>query len=421
MDYLAAVSFLHRLPGFLGSRTALAASVSILVLVSMGCGGDAGDPAETSSATPVPTPAEEVRETPTSVVISPTSTPEALPTPTPTPLPTSTRAVPERKGPSSIDVSWSNGDGFVGGTLTSPVIEPGGVRTPAVLLIADGGGADRDWVSTSLPGNNGSGRLVASALTEAGYVTLRYDRRGTGRRIGETTPPDGENFLDDSIDEVSSAIRFLKSRPEVDPDRIYLVAHDEGALHVLLREAQLSEPDVAGIALLAPSALTLRQQVFRKLGAFAEEPGDERALAAFDAAMALFIEGDLPAGDLGFSPDLQGLFENLTHPSKLPYNTEIWNLEPVSLLPAAGSAVLVLIGGLDSDVDREVEGESWEEAAAIGQDVEYVYPANADHVLKATSPDDPETGLTTYNASGRRLDEESLLALLDWLNARSGI
>ncbi|MDP6823619.1 MAG: alpha/beta fold hydrolase [Dehalococcoidia bacterium] len=412
---------MHLLPDYPGSRSAILAAMLALALVSMGCGGDAGDPGGDSLPTPIPTPTEDVQEMPTATAISPTPTFEALPATTPPPLPTSTPVALELKAASSTDLSWSNGDGFVGGTLTSPAMVTSGARAPAVLLIANGGGADRDWVSTSLPGDNGSGRLIASALTDAGYVTLRYDRRGTGRRIGETTPPDGENFLGDSIDEVSSAIRFLKSRPEVDPDRVYIVAHDEGALHVLLREVQLSEPDVAGIALLAPSALTLRQQVFRKLGALAQEPGDEVALAALDAAMAFFIEGDLPEGDLGLSPDLQGLFENLTHPSKLPYNTEIWNLDPVSLLPEAGSPVLVLIGRLDSDVDWDIEGPSWEEAASIGQEVEYVYPPNADHVLKATSPDDPEIGLTTYNASGRRLDEESLMALLDWLNARSGL
>ncbi len=351
------------------------------------------------------------------------ATPLIVTTPTvtasPIPIATSTAIIREPTGPTSTDVRWSNGEFFVGGTLTVPELDAGVTRTPTVLLIADGGGADRDWLSTSIPGINGSGRLLASALTDAGYITLRYDRRGTGRRIGETTPADGENRMSDSVDELSSALQFLKSRPEVDPERIYVVAHDEGALHVLLREAQDVDSGLAGIALLAPSALTLRQQVIRRLGELVIQPEDELTLARFDAAMALFIEDALPEGDLGLSQSMQGLFENLTHPSKQPYNTEIWNLDVVSLLPDAESPVLILIGQSDTEVDWSVEGQMWSDAASDGQDVEIEYPPNADHVLKSISPDAVETGFSTYNSFGRALDDEALVALIDWLDGRS--
>jgi pimeloyl-ACP methyl ester carboxylesterase len=393
----------------------------------MACGGGDGN----GDATPITTTVEDVLSTATEAAMATAPATQIAtatvtsPTPTVTtsaiPIPTSTAIVREPTGPTSTDVRWSNGEMFVGGTLTVPELDTGAIRPPTVLLIADGGGANRDWLSTSIPGINGSGRLLASALTDAGYITLRYDRRGTGRRIGETTPPDGENRLSDSVDEVSSAIQFLKSRPEVDPDRIYVVAHDEGALHVLLREAQVSESGIAGIALLAPSALTLRQQVIRRLGELVLQAEDELTLARFDAAMALFMEGTLPEGDLGLSPSMQGLFENLTHPSKQPYNIEIWNLDVVSLLPDAEPPVLVLIGQLDTEVDWSVEGQMWGDAASDVQDVKFVYPPNADHVLKSTSPDAIETGFSTYNTFGRTLDGEALAALIDWLNGRSGL
>ncbi|MFP6595734.1 MAG: alpha/beta fold hydrolase [Dehalococcoidia bacterium] len=421
MDYLAVVSFLHLGPAHSSFRSVSAASVSYLVLVAVACGGGDGngdvtpttDVQETATATATP-----IVATP---VITPTPTAEASPTATPAAIPTSTAIVRDPSIPTSTDVGWSNGDVFVGGTFTVPELDPGVIRAPTVLLIADGGGADRDWLSTSIPGISGSGRLLASALTDAGYITLRYDRRGTGRRIGETTPADGENRLSDSVDEVSSALQFLKSRPEVDPERIYVVAHDEGALHVLLREAQVVDSGLAGIALLAPSALTLRQQVIRRLGELTLQPEDELTLASFDAAMALFIEDALPEGDLGLSPSMQGLFENLTHPSRLPYNIEIWNLDVVSLLPEAAPPLLVLIGQSDTEVDWSLEGQMWGEAASDGQDVEFVYPQNADHVLKSTSPDAVETGFSTYNTFGRTLDAEGSTALIDWLNRHSGL
>jgi hypothetical protein len=192
-------------------------------------------------------------------------------------------------------------------------------------------------------------------------------------------------------------------------------------LHVLLREARVVDSGLAGIALLAPSALALRQQVIRRLGELTQGPEDEPQLARLDAAMAFFIDGALPEGDLGLSPSMLGLFENLTHPSKLPYNTEIWNLDVVSLLPDADPPVLILIGQLDTEVAWSLEGQMWGDAASDGQDVEFVYPLNADHVLKSTSSDAIETGFSTYNTFGRTLDGEALTALIGWLNGCSSL
>jgi uncharacterized protein len=403
------VKFLHLDP----SRLVWLVATLIVVFVVAACGGDSSD-------APVSTPTSEATAQPNGAPVQPTTTPvvEPSPSPAPTSTPVATNTViPDRpQGPTSTDLSWSNGGVLVEGTLSTPP----GDRLPAVLLIADGGGADRDWLSPSIPGINGSGRLMASVLVDAGYITLRYDRRGTGRASATTAPADGENHLDDSVAEISSAIGFLRSRPEVDRTRIYVVAHDEGALHSLRREQQTRDSDIAGIALLAPSALTLRQQVIRRLGELAEAPEDEPLIGAFDAAMAFFIADALPEGDLGLSPSLQGLFENLTHPSKLPYNTEIWNLDPVSLLPFAGSPVLVLMGQSDSELDWELEGSMWKAGSIDEQDVRFVYPANADHVLKETDSEATETGLSTYNAFGRMLDQETVDTLVFWLDELSG-
>ena len=452
MDYLSVVRFLHPGPARSNLRPVFAALASCIVVVTAACGNAGPDG---PSLTPAPTPAEVERPT----TVAPTAPPASSPGPFPAPFtePTATAATgpaststalatttPVGQGPSSetplpaadpsrpvtTDVSWPRGDVFVGGTLIRPTGAAAGDALPAVLLVADGGGADRDWVSPSIPGINGSGRLFAVAIAAEGYVTLRYDRRGTGRRFAETAPPPGENRLDDLVDEVSRAIDFLASRPEVDPDRIFVVAHDEGALYVLLGEQGSEEPALAGIALLAPSGLTLRQQVIRRLGELTTGPQDEPLLGRFDAAMAFFIEGTLlPDEDLGFSPSLQALFDNLSHPLNQPYVSEVWNLDVVSLLPGTRPPVLVLIGRADSESDWIVDGGKWEDVVAVGQDVQFAYPANADHVLKSVSPgnesgdaiEDAETGIVTYNVFGRTLDEETVAVLLDWLNERSGL
>ena len=83
--------------------------------------------------------------------------------------------------------------------------------------------------------------------------------------------------------------------------------------------------------------------------------------------------------------------------------------------------VLILIGQLDTEVAWSLEGQMWGDAASDGQDVEFVYPLNADHVLKSTSSDAIETGFSTYNTFGRTLDGEALTALIGWLNGCSSL
>jgi hypothetical protein len=44
---------------------------------------------------------------------------------------------------------------------------------PAVIFVAGSGPTDRNWNTPMIPGTNGSGALLAQALTRAGFITLR--------------------------------------------------------------------------------------------------------------------------------------------------------------------------------------------------------------------------------------------------------
>jgi len=77
----------------------------------------------------------------------------------------------------SAEVTWDVDGIAVYGTVTRPA--DAGLH-PAIVFVAGSGPTDRDWCSPLLPGTNCSGRLLAQALTEKGFVTLRYDKRAVG-------------------------------------------------------------------------------------------------------------------------------------------------------------------------------------------------------------------------------------------------
>ena len=127
------------------------------------------------------------------------------------------------------------------GTLTVGGPRPG----PAALLISGSGPVDRDSNAKRLP-INVMGQ-IATHLAAKGITSLRYDKRGAGRSDGD--------FLSagfrDNVDDARVALDTLRAQSEVDPDRVVIIGHSEGALiaSILASDAQL-----AGAALLAGAA-----------------------------------------------------------------------------------------------------------------------------------------------------------------------
>lgn len=132
-------------------------------------------------------------------------------------------------------------------TLSGTITVPEGVEKmfPAVLIIAGSGAGDRDGNTKQLKTN--MYKLLAEFLTEKGFVTLRYDKRGTHKSAGNVH----ETGVSDLIDDAASCVRFLKELSFVNKEKIFLLGHSEGAL---LAPAVHEKNPVAGLILLAGAA-----------------------------------------------------------------------------------------------------------------------------------------------------------------------
>lgn len=129
------------------------------------------------------------------------------------------------------------------GTLTIP--EEKQDHYPAVLIISGSGKGDRDGNLKSLKMN--LYKDLAEYLTSQGYMTLRYDKRGTYKSGGNFN----EAGLSDLIGDAVEGVRFLKRHPNADPDRILILGHSEGAL---IGPAVHDREPVDGMILLAGAA-----------------------------------------------------------------------------------------------------------------------------------------------------------------------
>jgi pimeloyl-ACP methyl ester carboxylesterase len=173
------------------------------------------------------------------------------------------------------DVTFENNQAKVtlAGTLTLPSKEG---CYPAVILISGSGPQTRD---SEFAGHK-LFLVLADYLTRNGIAVLRYDDRGFGKSTGDFTTG---TSLDFSYD-VESAVEYLKTRKEIQKDKIGLIGHSDGAMIAPMVAARSS--DVSFIVLLAgpgvegAKLLVNRQELIeRKMGMPENEIKKSRAQA----------------------------------------------------------------------------------------------------------------------------------------------
>jgi pimeloyl-ACP methyl ester carboxylesterase len=143
-----------------------------------------------------------------------------------------------------IPITYGNIEAGVvlAGTLSLP---NSGGPFPAVLLVTGSGPQDRD---ETVFGHKPF-LVLADYLARLGIAVLRVDDRGTGQSSGNFGSANSKDFADDA----AAGLVYLKSRKEIDPKRIGMLGHSEGALIADLIAAR--NKDVAFVVSLSGPAI----------------------------------------------------------------------------------------------------------------------------------------------------------------------
>lgn len=321
----------------------------------------------------------------------------------------------------SIEVTWNVGKATIAGTLVRPMSPSLG---SGVVFAAGSGPTDRDWNSPLLPGTNGSGTLLAESLAEVGIASLRYDKSASGPHARENIKALGGITMQHHTDEFAGAARVLADDSSVSADRIFGLGNSEGTLHVL--NYQLSDPKVplAGLVLVAPPGRSVGAVARAQLAAQAAPvPKGEALLALYDEAVTRFVNGEPAAPDPSLPEGVQGLLHSLENPMNHPFARELWLADATSLMIQVNVPMLVVIGKKDVQVSWKDDGELLQRAAEGRDNIAFVFPEDANHVLKHESHpvDDlrPEAVAASYNAPGSQLDESGTTAIIEWLTRHS--
>ena len=197
------------------------------------------------------------------------------------------------RGVTERSLRVGQGEWAVDATLTRP---PGTAPFPAVLLVQGSGMGDRDMTI----GHNKIFRDLAWEFASRGIIVLRAEKRlsqyADKFRAQRILPSLRTEFIDDAI----TAARMLEHMPEVDPKRVYVLGHSQGATFApqIANEAG----GVAGVVILAGSTRKPGEMIEEQVAHVLSQPNiseSERKEAAQALDLARQLK-HLPANDNTF-------------------------------------------------------------------------------------------------------------------------
>ncbi|WP_339755358.1 alpha/beta hydrolase family protein [Algoriphagus aquimarinus] len=143
------------------------------------------------------------------------------------------------------------------GTLTLPQTSG---NFPAVVLISGSGPQNRD---EELMGHKPF-LVLSDYLTKNGIAVLRFDDRGTAASQGDFSTATSADFATD----VAAAVKYLKTRTEIDHSHIGLIGHSEGGLIAPMVANQSADVDflvlLAGTGIRGDQLLLAQQALIGK-------------------------------------------------------------------------------------------------------------------------------------------------------------
>jgi pimeloyl-ACP methyl ester carboxylesterase len=328
----------------------------------------------------------------------------------------------------AIDVSYENAKAGIkiAGTLTVP---SQAARHPAVLLITGSGAQDRDETIFE----HKPFLVLADYLTRRGIAVLRVDDRGVGGTDKGAAPATTADLADD----VKCGVEFLKSRSEVDPAKIGLIGHSEGAIIGPLVATQSA--DVAFVVMLAGTSVNGEEVLYEQGAAIAKasgasdkdlevqremqkrmfvviktEPDNEKAEAAIKKAVAEWMEtlDEETRKKLGESETISAQAKQLCS----PWFRHFMTYDPLPALKKVRCPLLVLNGSKDLQVLPKQNLPLIREALAESKHPDYEIHEllNLNHLFQTA-----QTGaVTEYGKIEETFAPSALQLVGDWITKR---
>ena len=318
-----------------------------------------------------------------------------------------------------------NGGITLAGTLTRPKT---GKPFGAVILLQGSGPVNRDEEAFGWK----PFQVLADHLTRNGLAVLRFDSRGVGGSGGTAYQYD----LNDVASDALAAVRYLKSRADIDHRRIGLCGHSQGGIVAPLCAAQ--SDDVSFIICLSGTGLpgdviffaqqravsrtegTTEAEWQEALGHLQKFVGLIRARAeradlepVVRAIISKQIDNQTKGKDSGVekkSSELESKVDCILTGYNTPWFCSFLDYDPRPALAKVKCPVLLVFGELDLQVPAEENRQAMVQALLKGSHNDFsikTFPG-ANHLF--------QTAVTGSPAEYERLPKEFVPGFLDFIS-----
>lgn len=279
------------------------------------------------------------------------------------------------------------------GTFTRPSQKG---KYPVVVLISGSGRHDRDAsMMTHRPF-----LVLSDYLTRKGIAVLRFDDRGFGESTGDFSKATTADFAQD----VLSAVRYLKSRKDIDAKQIGLIGHSEGAIIAPLAANQSTDISfivaLAGTGILGSEVSVMQSKTLRPFpvsdeAAFEKNVRKSIEIASSDDEISQKRKDLLAHNNTYLTPILKSLgapaenisafIKNETESVLKPWNNYFFTYNPADEFEKLRIPVLSLNGSKDTQVDATVNQLAIRNALIKGNNKNYkiVELENLNHLFQA--------------------------------------
>lgn len=240
------------------------------------------------------------------------------------------------------EVSFSNGDALLKGTLTTP--KDYTRQTPVLLMVTGSGLQNRDEeIFEHKPF-----AVIADALARQGIATLRYDDRGFCESTGDVISVTTADLKNDAL----AGINLLRSRF----DRVGIIGHSEGGTIGLMLAAEGKTDFVVSLAgniVSGEKTLLEQNQYVLQQAGYSQDVVDQYCKTLESIFDSLKV-GKNPIFNITTLPaDLAQNLQMVKVQSATPYMRYFLNLDITNLIGNIRCPVLALNGTKDRQVNCE--------------------------------------------------------------------
>ena len=244
------------------------------------------------------------------------------------------------------EVSFSNGDAVLKGTLTMPA--DCDRKTPVLVMVTGSGLQNRDEEMFS----HKPFAVIADAFARAGIATLRYDDRGFGESTGDVVLCTTEDLKNDAL----AGVKLLRDRFE----RVGVIGHSEGGTIALMLAGERQVDFAVSLAgMIVSGAETLLAQNRRAFESAGLPESEVEAFARLlsDTFTAIRTRAPLPSADnYDITDALRKNYAAALPSFRTPYMEFFLGLDLSASLSGITCPVMALNGSKDTQVqcDRNI-------------------------------------------------------------------